>query len=68
MARQAVLASVVGFSHLSLGAFTFLILPPRPIIPSMDEPSRKKKQLNEAEIALRREETARNGKTSPRRS
>ncbi|KAI0291270.1 hypothetical protein BC826DRAFT_1106026 [Russula brevipes] len=43
--RQAVLASVVGSSHVSL-----------------DETSRKKKQLNEAEIALRREETARKRK------
>ncbi|KAH9981561.1 hypothetical protein BJV74DRAFT_879232 [Russula compacta] len=43
--RQAVLASVVGASHVSL-----------------DETSRKKKQLNEAEIALRREETARKRK------
>jgi len=40
--RQAVLASVVDSTHVSLS-----------------ESSRKKKQLNEAEIALRREETAR---------
>lgn len=48
-ARQAVLASVVDPSHVSL-----VSLP--------TEPSRKKKQLNEAEIALRREETARKRK------
>ncbi|KAI0061913.1 hypothetical protein BV25DRAFT_714575 [Artomyces pyxidatus] len=44
-ARQAVLASVVDSSHVSL-----------------NETSRKKKQLNEAELALRREETARKRK------
>ncbi|KAG6330673.1 hypothetical protein ID866_8416, partial [Astraeus odoratus] len=43
--RQAVLASVVGSSHVSLS-----------------ESSRKKKQLTEEEIALRREETARKRK------
>lgn len=42
--RQAVLASVVGSSHVSL---------------STGESSRKKKQLTESELALRREETAR---------
>ncbi|KAF9218837.1 hypothetical protein BS17DRAFT_761858 [Gyrodon lividus] len=43
--RQAVLASVVDSSHVSLS-----------------ESSRKKKQLTESEIALRREETARKRK------
>jgi Ino eighty subunit 2 len=42
--RQAVLASVVGSSHVSL---------------STGDSSRKKKQLTESELALRREETAR---------
>ncbi|KAI0310783.1 hypothetical protein OF83DRAFT_829729 [Amylostereum chailletii] len=44
-ARQAVLASVVDSSHVSL-----------------DSSSRKKKELNETELALRREETARKRK------
>ncbi|KAI0031979.1 hypothetical protein K488DRAFT_50950 [Vararia minispora EC-137] len=46
-ARQAVLASAAGSSHVSLDDV---------------QPSRKKKQLNEAELALRREETARKRK------
>ncbi|KAI0043118.1 hypothetical protein FA95DRAFT_1598111 [Auriscalpium vulgare] len=50
-ARQAVLASVVDSSHVSLSAYG-----------RTDEGSRKKKQLNEAELALRREETARKRK------
>ncbi|KAH9957715.1 hypothetical protein BC827DRAFT_1378032 [Russula dissimulans] len=48
-------------SHVSLGGLMFLILS-RLIIWSIDETSRKKKQLNEGEIALRREETARKRK------
>ncbi|KAH9957719.1 hypothetical protein BC827DRAFT_1137467, partial [Russula dissimulans] len=48
--RQTVLASAVRSSHVSLGAFLFHIL--------SYETSRKKKQLKEAEIALRHEETA----------
>ncbi|KAH9954657.1 hypothetical protein BC827DRAFT_1097335, partial [Russula dissimulans] len=61
---QVVLASVVGSSHVSLGALMFLILC-RLLIPaneSIDETPSRKKQLNEAEIALRREETARKRK------
>jgi len=64
--RQAVLASVVGSSHVSLGASMFAhSFSSRLTIRSLgsiDETSRKKKQLNEAEIALRREETARKRK------
>jgi Ino eighty subunit 2 len=60
---QAVLASVVGSSPLTfrwVGSCSFNLS--RLIIRSIDETSRKKKQLNEAEIALRREETARKRK------
>jgi Ino eighty subunit 2 len=72
-ARQAALASVVGPSHVSLceflplydvrlmfliGVLRFSLIP----VSLSNEPSRKKKQLNEAEIALQREETARKRK------
>lgn len=67
--RQAVLASVVGSSHVSLGVFFSFTASrqrisdqPLGIDRDTDETSRKKKQLNEAEIALRREETARKRK------
>ncbi|KAH0834657.1 hypothetical protein J3R83DRAFT_10167 [Lanmaoa asiatica] len=52
--RQAVLASVVDSSHVSLYPFT--------LTSTTAESSRKKKQLTESEIALRREETARKRK------
>jgi Ino eighty subunit 2 len=65
--RQAVLASVVGSLHISLGASLRLQDTARFSCiwvfltghRGIDETSRKTKQLNEAEIALRREETAR---------
>jgi Ino eighty subunit 2 len=73
--RQAVLASVVGSSHVSLGASLHFLRHGLPCClgkvgafltsshrGTLDETSRKKKQLNEAEIALRREETARKRK------
>ena len=62
--RQAVLASVVGSSHVSLGAshISCCVAGNGLIEGFKDETSRKKKQLNEAEIALRREETARKRK------
>ena len=58
--RQAVLASVVDPSHVSLSkTFPFALLPV--IKHNIDESaaSKKKKTLNETELALRREETAR---------
>jgi Ino eighty subunit 2 len=62
-ARQAVLASVVDSSHVSLDGILILA---RPLLVSdlqtTDSAGRKKKQLNEAELALRREETARKRK------
>lgn len=63
--RQAVLASVVGSSHISLGTSqTSAGSAGNVLIGNIkkDETSRKKKQLNEAEIALRREEAARKRK------
>ena len=65
--RQAVLASVVGSSHVSLGASRDFFCRvtgkcSNLCATKIDETSRKKKQLNEAEIALRREETARKRK------
>ncbi|KAH9962403.1 hypothetical protein BC827DRAFT_219396 [Russula dissimulans] len=62
--RQAVLRSIVGFLSRLAGCVDV----PHPflstylVIESMDETSRKKKQLNEAKIALRCEETARKRK------
>ncbi len=65
--RQAVLASVVGSSHVSLGTSRIFLSGCGANVligcrAPKDETSRKKKQLNEAEIALRREETARKRK------
>jgi PAPA-1-like conserved region len=60
--RQAVLASVVDSSHVSLCELlsrNFLPLYNFLIFGYVVETSRKKKPLNDAEIALRREETAR---------
>jgi Ino eighty subunit 2 len=61
--RQAVLASVVDSSHVSLcklswSSFNTFV----ELTESAAESSRKKKQLTESEIALRREETARKRK------
>jgi hypothetical protein len=63
-ARQAVLASVVDSSHVSLdGTVAFALHTSAFHASRLDAaPSRKKKQLNEAELALRREETARKRK------
>ncbi|KAG7095954.1 hypothetical protein E1B28_006638 [Marasmius oreades] len=52
--RQAVLANVVDPSHVSLD--------PNIALPSDHKPNPRKKQLNESELALRREETARKRK------
>ncbi|KAF9266126.1 hypothetical protein L218DRAFT_858712 [Marasmius fiardii PR-910] len=52
--RQAVLANVVDPSHVSLDPNTALV--------SDHKPNPRKKQLNETELALRREETARKRK------
>ena len=62
--RQAVLASVVDSSHVSLSEFPphLLLLPPVSHT-GIDEGSKSKKQpLNETELALRREEIARKRK------
>ncbi|KAJ8087193.1 hypothetical protein AAF712_002732 [Marasmius tenuissimus] len=53
--RQAVLANVVDSSHVSLDADMSLDTPDH-------KPNPRKKQLNETELALRREETARKRK------
>ena len=64
--RQAVLASVVDSSHVSLSDSYFLPLHPISILNNLqcvDENSKSKKQpLNETELALRREEIARKRK------
>ena len=64
--RQAVLASVVDSSHVSLSDSYFLPLRPISILNHLqciDENSKSKKQpLNETELALRREEIARKRK------
>ena len=60
-ARQAVLASVVDSTHVSLSTLTAFH---HQLIPSTSTAGRtgNKKQLNESELALRREETARTRK------
>lgn len=62
--RQAVLASVVDSSHVSLCPSLVFFTDPhtRKLTSTTAESSRKKKQLTESEIALRREETARKRK------
>ena len=62
-ARQAVLEGVAGATHVALGTSTI----PLPSWTSLirfptGSTTRKKKELNEAELALRREETARKRK------
>ncbi|KAH9953703.1 hypothetical protein BC827DRAFT_1220094 [Russula dissimulans] len=70
MTRQAVLMSVIGSSHVLLAwcidvphSFLSTYL----VIGSMDETSCKKKQRNEAEIALQHRRWGANENTSPRR-
>ncbi|KAL0565566.1 hypothetical protein V5O48_016456 [Marasmius crinis-equi] len=58
--RQAVLANVVDPSHVSLD--TDLAVDPNTMLTSDQKPNPRKKQLNETELALRREETARKRK------
>uniref|UniRef100_A0A0W0F3U3 INO80 complex subunit B-like conserved region domain-containing protein n=1 Tax=Moniliophthora roreri TaxID=221103 RepID=A0A0W0F3U3_MONRR len=56
--RQAVLANVVDPSHVSLDRG----VDSNPMLTSDHKPNPRKKQLNETELALRREETARKRK------